>query len=492
MSRNSYDLLPYKTLPQRDTNPSRMGAIARVLGIDAPSAGASSVLEIGCGTGGNLFPLAERFPESRFVGIDLSGRHIQDGIARSQELGLKNLELVCADFSDFSCKKGEFDYVICHGVYSWIPEKQQQLLMALVAQALALHGVAYLSYNVLPGWHQRGMIRDVLAFGAQIAGGEGPETRVQTALEFLKLVADSRQQKKGAGREDMYGSYLQEALQRLQAQDPSYIAHEYLEESNNPCTFTQFVADARARGLQFLLEAKPVYMSFNDLGQEPRDFFDQLGDDLILREQALDIFRNRAFRETLLCHEQHLIKRDLKASAFMESVFVSDYVALGGGIAQRDSVIRFAELSSGKEISLPAGLHAHILAALSSACAAGMKLTQIAEALQGKARDERELMAALAALWSSGFIGIEQLPVPAARDLSGIAHISKLAHLQAERGEAVATLRHQSFEPSAAEREVLCRCDGKLLLADLIEDGINAEHSRDVLFSLVKRGVLIA
>jgi hypothetical protein len=327
------------------------------------------------------------------------------------------------------------------------------------------------SYNVLPGWRQRGAIRDVLTFGAQLAGDKGPETRVQTALEFLKLVADDRSQKKDVARDDLYGSYLRDALERLQSQDASYIAHEYLEESNNPCTFTQFMDGAREHGLQFLLESKPVYMSLNDLGQDSQAFFSQLGDDLILREQALDILRNRAFRETLLCHDQHAVKRDLKASAFIEVVFISDYVAL-------------AEDSE--------GLHAHILAVLCSASAAGMKLAQIAEALRGEVKDERELMAALAMLWSAGFVSLEQLPVPAAVDLSGVAHISKLAYLQAERGEAVATLRHQSFEPSAVEREVLCRCDGRPLLADLIDEGANAEHSREVLFSLIKRGVLIA
>jgi SAM-dependent methyltransferase len=492
MSRNSYDLLPYKTLPQRDTNPSRLGAIARVLGIEAPSAGACSVLEIGCGTGGNLFPLAERFPESRFVGIDLSGRHIQDANLRLQELGLKNLELICADFSEFSYQDREFDYIICHGVYSWISQAQQTLLMALISRALALHGVAYVSYNVLPGWRQRGAIRDVLTFGAQLAGDKGPETRVQTALEFLKLVADDRSQKKDVARDDLYGSYLRDALERLQSQDASYIAHEYLEESNNPCTFTQFMDGAREHGLQFLLESKPVYMSLNDLGQDSQAFFSQLGDDLILREQALDILRNRAFRETLLCHDQHAVKRDLKASAFIEVVFISDYVALAEDSEDREKGIRFAEISTGKEVLLPVGLHAHILAVLCSASAAGMKLAQIAEALRGEVKDERELMAALAMLWSAGFVSLEQLPVPAAVDLSGVAHISKLAYLQAERGEAVATLRHQSFEPSAVEREVLCRCDGRPLLADLIDEGANAEHSREVLFSLIKRGVLIA
>ncbi len=136
--------------------------------------------------------------------------------------------------------------------------------------------------------------------------------------------------------------------------------------------------------------------------------------------------------------------------------------------------------------------HAHILAALCAASAAGMKLAEVAEALHGEATNERELMAALAMLWSSGFISLEQLPVPAAKDLSAVAHISKLAHIQAARGEAVATLRHQSFEPSPAEREMLLRCDGKVQLASLVEEGANAEHSREVLFSLIKRGVLIA
>lgn len=481
MTLASYDQLPYKTLPQRESNPSRLGAIAQVLGVDAPSVGRCSVLEIGCGTGGNLIPLAERFPESRFVGFDLSSRHILEAQRRVEELGFKNITFQYADVCDFSCDAGTFDYIICHGVYSWAPTGVQKQILSLIKQALSSSGVAYVSYNVRPGWYQRGVLRDILSFGGALTTSNRLDERVHRALEFLKLVAASR-----SGEGDLYGMYLKEACERLQQSDPSYIAHEYLEESNNPCTFSEFNEQATAVGLQFLSESRPVFSSLNDIAPQAQTFVNELGDDVVLREQTLDLLRNRAFRETLLCHSQQVIKRDLKASALRGLIAVSDYAQVGGDISQG---LSFREIVTGRAVALPAGVHAQVLSVIAARCAAGIKVDRIMPQVEAP---ERDVLAAVAMLWSSGFVTLEQLPISAALSLDELPQLSLVARLQLARGEPLSTLRHQALVASPAEEVLLKTLDTSRTFAEIVSANSDPEVTRTLLLAMIERGVFIA
>lgn len=483
MTTASYDQLPYKTLPHREANPSRLAAIARVLGIDAPSVGACSVLEIGCGTGGNLIPLAERFPESRFVGFDLSGRHIQDAQRRVAELGFKNITFQQADACAFSYESGQFDYILCHGVYSWVPTDVQKKILALIRGALSPRGVAYVSYNVLPGWYQRGAVRDILSFGSSLSASDRVETRVHDALEFLHLVASSRR-----GEGDLYGTYLREACERLEQSDASYIAHEYIEEFNNPCTFKDFINETAAVGLQFLSESKPVFSSLSDIAPQAQAFVNELGDDVVLREQTLDLLRNRAFRETLLCHAQHDIKRDLRASALRDVIAVSDYSKVTASPGGASEAVSFREILTGREVSLPAGLHVEVLSALASRYAAGMKVEHLAGVVRAP---ERDVLAAVAMLWSSGFVSLEQISIPAAASLDGIPHLSRLAHLQIARGESVSTLRHQALAATAAEMVLLKDVDGSKPYREIISASSDPDRTQSLMIAMLERGVFI-
>lgn len=49
------------------------------------------MLELGCGIGINIIPMAHTYPRSTFVGIDLSGHAIGDGLRTIEHLGLTNI-----------------------------------------------------------------------------------------------------------------------------------------------------------------------------------------------------------------------------------------------------------------------------------------------------------------------------------------------------------------------------------------------------------------
>ena len=123
--------------------------------------------------------MAEQFPRSSFLGIDGSARQIEDGNLFLSELNLPNVALRHEDILTFTAQPGEFDYIICHGVYSWVPDHVQQRIMEICKQFLAPQGVAYVSYNTFPGWHMRGMIRDIMRYRAK--SFETPEARLSQA-----------------------------------------------------------------------------------------------------------------------------------------------------------------------------------------------------------------------------------------------------------------------------------------------------------------------
>ena len=146
----SYEIRPYRHGAVPYTHPARIAAIARLLGHRRMPVETARVLELGCGEGMNLLPLAERFPEGRFVGVDFSPRQIATAESARSAAGLDNATLICHDLREYEPEAEQFDYVIAHGVYSWVPDEVKERLLQVCRAALVPGGIAYISYNVHP------------------------------------------------------------------------------------------------------------------------------------------------------------------------------------------------------------------------------------------------------------------------------------------------------------------------------------------------------
>ena len=131
------------------------------------------VLELGCASGDNLIPMAIELPNARFVGIDLSERQIEQGRQSVAALGLANIDLRRVNIANVDASWGTFDYILCHGIYSWVPAPIREKLLAICRENLAPTGIAFVSYNTLPGWHMRGMIRDMMVYHSSQFQGAG-------------------------------------------------------------------------------------------------------------------------------------------------------------------------------------------------------------------------------------------------------------------------------------------------------------------------------
>ena len=289
----NYDQMPYPSMPFAYSQPTRLAAMAQLFGLEAPRVSKARVLELGCASGGNLIPMAVRSPDTFFLGIDLSQRHVEEGGRRIAQLGLRNVAIRHGDLTRASFDKNEFDFIICHGVYSWVPRAAQDAIFRICSESLAPNGVAAISYNVLPGWHMRRIIRDICLFHAGQTGS--PEERVAKARRGLAEIAKPLS---GAGS---YATLLRNEAQKMSKAASAYILGEFLAEHNAPCYFNEFVSRAGANGLGYLCDGEvstslPEYL-FASVAEQIRAM---AHDDPLLLQQYLDFFSGRPFRRTLL------------------------------------------------------------------------------------------------------------------------------------------------------------------------------------------------
>jgi methyltransferase-like protein/2-polyprenyl-3-methyl-5-hydroxy-6-metoxy-1,4-benzoquinol methylase len=294
--RAAYDAVPYESHAFPQTAPGRLAAVAHLFGLTTPDVPTARVLEIGCSAGGNLIPFAAWHPEATVVGVDLSQVQIDQGRRRVQELGLSNLELRQGDIATMDLAElGPFDYIVCHGVYSWVPTAVQDAILAAVQTALAPEGIAYVSYNVYPGWKAKEIIRDAMI----LRGGERgtPQEKLSYGrgmIDFLEQVAPPE-------------SVLAKAVADFRAEGTSdrdyYVLHEQLETYNAPCYFLDFGRRAEPYRLAYLGDANVNLMfavNYGDTVAEP--LLKECGHSQVLVEQYLDFVINRTFRQSLLVH----------------------------------------------------------------------------------------------------------------------------------------------------------------------------------------------
>lgn len=295
--KNTYDEMPYESHPYAQTHPSRLAVVGTLFGLTPPPVETARVLELGCAAGGNILSIAEDQPKSDWVGVDYSQRQIDDGLKIVNRIGLKNVSLRHASIMDVDESYGQFDYIISHGVYSWVPTEVREKMLEICSSRLAPNGIAYVSYNTYPGWHMRGMIRDMMQFHAnRFTDGR---QRVQQARALLDFLATSVRQ------EGPYSSLLKTELESIRNQSDNYLYHEHLEHVNDPVYFHQFVSMARRHGLRYLGEARLPTMVTGNFGPEVQKTLKTLAADQIQTEQYMDFLRNRMFRETLLVHEKN-------------------------------------------------------------------------------------------------------------------------------------------------------------------------------------------
>jgi len=307
----SYDEVPYDARAHPETHADTLATVAALFGMSPAPVANCRVLELGCSSGFNIIPMAATLPGSRFVGIDQSPRQISIGQDAIERLDLSNIELRTMDILDAGDELGQFDYIICHGVYSWVPAEVREKILEICPRNLAPDGVAYVSYNCYPGWHPATAVRQMMIYHTQRF--TEPGKRVEQARALLDYLVQGNSDSSTA-----YAGFLKEEADLLRPRSDSYLLRDHLEHVNQPVYFHEFAARAAAHGLQYLWEADFCDRA-GSIKKDVKDTLDRLSTDLIRREQYLDFLVNRRFRMTLLCHEGIVLDRSVapeRMSAF--------------------------------------------------------------------------------------------------------------------------------------------------------------------------------
>jgi methyltransferase-like protein/cyclopropane fatty-acyl-phospholipid synthase-like methyltransferase len=478
---NPYNIIAYPGHPYVQTHPDRLATLAFLHGMKPTPVERCRVLELGCGDGANLIPMALQLLGSDFLGIDLASLPIRKGRQQIFDLGLANIRLEEADLMDFPSASGPFDYIIAHGLYSWVSPAVQKKIMEIVQTCLTPQGVAYISYNTLPGGHFRLMLREMMQY--HVRKLTSPEKQVSQGASLIKLIAGAQIEP------NAYGALMQQEWEhRLSQRTPGAIFHDELGEHNRHFYFHEFMEQAAHHHLQFLAEAEFSEMHSANFLPAVDGLLKQLEDDILSRQQYLDFLKGRRFRQTLLCHDKTPIDRTILPERIMSLWAAS--------IAEPSTPLSLEKADSSVRFRGPAGSSittAHPLIKAGLFCLGETWPLPISfEALWERAQtrlmaqasslpldtpaDRIDLAKTLFTCYRGGLVELHcwapsLAPKPGDRPL-----VSPLARMQTTQENVITTLCHTSVEISGAlEKKLLQLLDGtrdRVMILKALEEAI--------------------
>lgn len=285
------------------------------------------ILELGCLRGENLLAITRSWPEAHLVGVDFAAPEIAR--ARTAAAGRPNVTFHHADLRDFDPGPEPFDYLLCHGVFSWVPDGVKTAILRLCGKTLAPDGIAFISYNTYPGWLFRDALRETLLLGGELP----PAERVAHAGATLDFLAAALEQ-----RTDAFGGFLRDEIESRRRKLAGIFSHDELGPVNDPCYFMQFVEWAAEHGLAYVAESPPVFLSPHLLPPRTREALEKLRPDRLRYEQLCDLLCNRPFRGSVLCRAAAGRQPAPRAEAIRELKLVSRRIPAPAGLDLSPSI----------------------------------------------------------------------------------------------------------------------------------------------------------
>ena len=453
MADTIYNEVLYPSAVYAQTHPDRLAMLATLYGMSPAPVKKCRVLELGCGDGWNLITMAYGLPGSEFFGIDLASQPIARGNELIAKLGLRNLSLREMDVAD-AADLGEFDYIIAHGLYSWVPRQVREKVMALCGQSLAANGVAYISYNAYPGNHLRDMVRGMMRY--HTAHFTEPEQKIRQARGLVKFLAESKEPR------EVYHELMAQQSERVNKYSDAGLFHDDLSSINQPFYFHEVMAHAAAEGLQFLAEADVVD---NRAEQYPPQVEAVLGGldpaDIVAREQYLDFLKNRAFRQTLLCRSGVKVAREFAPERACGMWIAGEVRAASAEVELLSAKAEIFHGPKNAEIETDRPLVKTAMAKLGALWPQRIHFPDLlahAVAATGAGADaESDLSTALMQAHAAGFVEFHMHRAPFTIEPGVKPRASALARLQFASGDRATSMRHTVVEIREAMGKELVR-----------------------------------
>ncbi|HYO64422.1 MAG TPA: class I SAM-dependent methyltransferase [Pyrinomonadaceae bacterium] len=480
---SGYDEILYEGYAFPQTHPDRLATVATLAGMRPAPVARCRVLELGCGDGGNLIPMALALPESEFVGIDLGARHVEKGGEVVARLGLENITLRRMDVMDVGEGFGRFDYVIAHGFFSWVPPAPREKALAVCRAHLAPQGVAFVSYNTKPGFHVRRMLREMMLFHTRHL--TTARERIGQSKALLRFLLDSQVKR------NTYQTLLREEAERVLSHADDHFYHDDLEPFNEPFYFHEFVELAARQGLRYLGEADYFETQDASLSPQAAERLQALADDPVLKEQYADFVKCRSFRQTLLCHAEVELEQTPDARRVKSFFAASAARAVSAEPDVRSSAVESFEGAHGATVQTDHPLAKAAIVHLGEnwphsvgfdelLAGARTRLGRGDDASSHDA-DSEALCEVLLRLYGANVVELHAHAPRFAREAGERPRASPLARMQAEGSEVVTSLRHTSVRmDDPLGRRLLTMLDGTRDRAALTAEFL----------SLVERGAL--
>jgi methyltransferase-like protein/trans-aconitate methyltransferase len=470
-SLSAYDEVLYPSLAHVQTHPDRLATIAALFGLQAAPVEKCRVLELGCGDGTNLVSMAYVLPHSEFVGIDAAGRAIAAGNEMIGDLSLHNVRLQQLDLMEFDAADGErFDYIIAHGVYSWVPDPVRDRILAICSESLSPNGVAYVSYNTYPGGHIRDMVREMMLF--HVRGAPDAKQKIAQGRALLKFLAASKKEP------DLYRRVLEKELEHAVEYSDAAFYHDDLNPLTRPIYFHEFVKHALVHDLQFLGDAMFNEMQPDEYEPAVMAALRELDDDVLAREQYLDFLMCRRFRRTLLCRREISLDHKIQPRVITHFYAASEAQSTSPEPSVSSNDTEEFRTPKGASIKSNRPLVKAALLRLSQCWPQAIHFSELLLAARDpvSARgDERENAHAICEMLLRSFAaGVTELHVWApsfVTDVSERPVASPVARYQNRRRKRISTLRHTGLQlDDALSRKLLDLLDGTRDFAALAED----------------------
>jgi methyltransferase-like protein/2-polyprenyl-3-methyl-5-hydroxy-6-metoxy-1,4-benzoquinol methylase len=439
-----YDAVSYPGHVYEHTHPNRLAALAKLYGMDPTPVAQCRVLELGCGSGSNLLPMAFQYPRSEFVGIDLSGLTVQRGMSNVRALGLNNIRLLHHDIMDVDASFGRFDYIIAHGVYSWVPPAVRNHIMNVFKHNLTADGVCYVSYNAHPYSHTRNLARDMMIYHTRhLTDTKHKTSQAIAIMKFLSDASDAR---------SVHGAIMRDQYKRVSEMPEEVLFHDDLNEMARAFLLHELVDEAGRHGLQYLSDAEFSRRNLADYPDQVRATLERFPEtEFVAREQYQDFIDGNGFRRSLLCHDNVRLRRTIDVT------FVTRFYLLcglhpvdpkysladkspmqfqtqkGATLTVNEPLLKAAHLCLGEV--WPDALSFEELLRKSQAILPGRKAAE---------EDAQMLMEAMYVLTSSGVAAFAAWPPAVTTEISSRPEVSALVRQQAQSGPIVTNQLHQA------------------------------------------------
>lgn len=448
MPVNSYDQIEYVSRPFRQTHPDRISAIARLFGVPAADPRTARVLDIGCGDGGNIIPMALAMPQARFYGFDLAETPVARANERVRQLGLTNVRIEALDLLSFPENAGEFDYILAQGFYSWIPDEVRSAYLKLLAKHLAPNGIAYVSFNAYPGARFRHAWRDGAKFHTSLLGLNESPQRVEESCRMLEWMAAA------STKPDHWSTIAGDMVRAVQTKGANWVAHDDFGPFFQPFYFHEVAEAAGNHGLQYLSDAVYSDTLPHNIVPDVQQILEGLGrKSPILREQYYDFIELRPFRQSLFCREGVPVQRPERAEALRQMHFSSpseiQSFSSDGSCTARNPL-------SGLTVEVPSPMR-KLLQELRLAWPCSVPFSQLAIA----ETDRAEVAELLLRLYGVSLLEAHTFPQVCGDGSESHPRAWPLCRLEAAKGLPVTTRLHIQIQVDEESAKLIQRLDGE-------------------------------